>query len=60
MTVAELIEKLLEQPQGLTVTISDGFRCVFYDGEYAVTQYLADGDVMKVDIGIGGCDEESE
>ena len=53
MTVKELIEQLSLFPMDMKVTISDGYLCHFYDGEYSVE--LFEG---TVDIGIGGTNEQ--
>jgi hypothetical protein len=53
MTVKELIDKLSVLPMSMKVTISDGYKCVFYDGEYIVEIFEG-----VVDIGIGGTNEE--
>ena len=55
MTVAELINKLNQFPQDMKVTISDGYDFKFYDGEYAVNEFVdIDGEAV-IDIGVGGC-----
>lgn len=68
MKVKELIAKLQSFDQDLEVTITDGYRCLFYgkqeDGTDFDIQAFHDfgnedeaGNVIAtVDIGIGGCE----
>ena len=58
MLVKELIEELSKYNQDLEVLITDGYDCNFYRGEYTVT--LFKDDCEYVDIGVGGCREETE
>jgi hypothetical protein len=55
MTVKDLIDKLSIYDMSMKVTISDGYKGVFYDGEYSV-EIFEDA----IDIGIGGTNEEVE
>ena len=70
MKVKELIAKLQTFDQDLEVTVTDGYRCIFYgkqkDGTDFDIQAFHDfgnvdgaggeGHVITVDIGIGGCE----
>ncbi len=66
MKVKELIAKLQTFDQELEVTITDGYRCVFYGKQedgldfdvQEVHDFCEDSDtpVIVVDIGVGGCE----
>jgi hypothetical protein len=56
MKVKQLISELKKYPQDAEVIITDGYRMQFYKGDFQVTLF----EKNKVDIGIGGCDEEAE
>lgn len=60
MTVRDLVEQLLEFDQDLEVTVSDGFKCYFYRGDFEVTEFETISGELTVDIGIGGCEEEDQ
>jgi hypothetical protein len=55
MTVEELIKELKKYPKGYEVIITDGYKLMFWKGNFVVA--LFEG---KVDIGVGGCDETEE
>lgn len=59
MTVEELINQLKKHPPYLEVLITDGHDCRCYRGDFMVQPYVDCGEVMYVDIGIGGCNEEA-
>ncbi len=55
MTVAELIKKLQAFPSDMEVTITDGFRCHHYRGDFGVILFDDEEDEdPTVDIGVGG------
>ena len=56
MNVGEVIEKLKQFDPEMEVIISDGWDFKFYHMNGAVIQEFEG----KVDIGIGGCEEEIE
>lgn len=56
MTVADLIQKLQQQPQDLEVKITDGFRYLFYEGDFEVKLFEDVDGTQSVEIGIGGFD----
>lgn len=56
MTVSELIGQLEKFDHKLEVLITDGYNCMFYKGEYTITEFNDNG-TTYVDIGIGGCQE---
>ena len=56
MTVSELIGQLEKFDPELEVLVTDGYNCMFYKGEYAITEF-SDNGTTYVDIGIGGCQE---
>lgn len=55
MNVREVIEKLNQFDPDMEVIISDGYNYKFYNMNGAVIQEFEG----KVDIGIGGCEEEN-
>ena len=59
MKVGQLISKLKEFDPDMEVLITDGYNCMFYRGNYVLTKFEDNGEAY-VDIGIGGCMEESE
>lgn len=59
MTVGELVDKLNKFDPTMEVLITDGYNFYFYRGEYLVSEFN-DNDVTFVDIGIGGCLEETD
>lgn len=59
MTVGELVDKLNKFDPKMEVLITDGYNFYFYRGEYLVSEFN-DNDVTFVDIGIGGCLEETD
>lgn len=56
MTVGELIGQLKKFDPELEVLVTDGYNCMFYKGEYSITEFNDNGTIY-VDIGIGGCQE---
>ena len=56
MTVSELIDKLKKFSLEREVLITDGYNCMFYKGDYSITEFNDNGN-NYVDIGIGGCQE---
>ena len=58
MLVKELIEELSQYNPELEVLVTDGYDGNFYRGEYSIT--LFKDDCEYVDIGVGGCREETE
>lgn len=56
MTVSELIGQLEKFDPEREVLITDGYNCMFYKGEYSITEFNDNGN-NYVDIGIGGCQE---
>ena len=50
MTVGQLIEALSKFDPSLNLTISDGYKYNFYEGDFEIE--LVDN---EVDIGVGGC-----
>lgn len=56
MTVGELVDQLNKFDPELEVLVTDGYNCMFYKGEYAITEFNDNGN-NYVDIGIGGCQE---
>jgi len=55
MKVKEMIEKLKKYPANAEVIISDGYKLMFWSGDFVITKFE-----NKVDIGVGGCDEKEE
>jgi len=51
----EMVEKLIQFDPEADVIISDGYNCRFYSGDYSID--LFEG---KIDIGIGGCEDEEK
>lgn len=49
MTVAELVDKLNCFSANMEVTITDGYDCKCYEGDFVVAEFEG-----TVDIGIGG------
>lgn len=60
MTVAEMVETLLQYRQDLEVKITDGFRYQFYEGKFDIALFEDVDGTQMVDIGIGGLDEDEE
>lgn len=58
MTVAEWIEKLKEFPLDQEVRISDGYKGIFYQGDFDFQLFEDVDDSTFVDVGIGGFDKE--
>ena len=56
MTVSELIGQLEKFDPEREALITDGYNCMFYKGEYVITEFSDNGN-NYVDIGIGGCQE---
>lgn len=54
MKVSEMITELSKFSPDAEVLITDGFKGVFYRGNFEITEYEG-----CADIGIGGCDEEA-
>jgi hypothetical protein len=54
MTVDALIKKLSAYPGDMEVTITDGYDCRCYQGDYTVEEFEG-----SVDIGIGGTEQTS-
>jgi len=58
MIISELVAKLLSLQAIIgdaQVTISDGYQCRFYQGNYTVESFNDNGHTVA-DIGIGGCE----
>lgn len=53
MNVKQLIEQLSQFPEDMRVTVTDGYNCKCYNGEYSIKEFEG-----TVDIGIGGTEEE--
>jgi hypothetical protein len=51
MKVKDLVEKLSKFDPNVEVIISDGYKLVFYHGDWLIKEFEG-----KVDIGIGGTD----
>jgi hypothetical protein len=60
MTVAEWIEKLKEFPLDREVKITDGWKYLFYGGDFEFQIFEDDDGSTFVDIGIGGFEESEE
>ena len=58
MTVGELVDQLNKFGPTMEVLITDGYNCYFYRGEYSLSEFNDNG-VTFVDIGVGGCLEET-
>lgn len=56
-TVRQLIDELSRFNKDLTVTITDGYDCKFYNGKYSVKLFKEDDGKYVVDIGIGGTEQ---
>jgi hypothetical protein len=59
MKVGQLISKLKEFNSDMEVLITDGYNYTFYRGDFVLAEFEDNGKTY-VDIGIGGCMEESE
>lgn len=57
MTVGEMINALQKFEHDKEVLITDGYACTCYKGDYLITEFI-DNNIVYVDIGIGGCQEE--
>lgn len=67
MKVSRMIQELqaLQAEAGdVQVTITDGYRCVYYRGKQGVNDYFidvfTDNGQKFIDIGIGGTEEKEE
>lgn len=59
MKISELVFKLLEVQKehgDLDVEITDGYRYLFYKGEFSI-EVFKEGDYKFLDLGIGGCEQ---
>jgi hypothetical protein len=55
MNVGTLIELLSKFDNSIEVKVTDGFKCLFWSGDFSVKQFED-----SVDIGVGGCEENEE
>lgn len=57
MKVSEMINALqgcLNNAGDLEVTITDGFECILYRGDYSFQVFTEDDGEKVIDIGVGG------
>ena len=54
MTVAEMLQKLMQYPPDQEVKISDGYSYHFYEGDFNFQLFEDTDNSTFVDIGIGG------
>ena len=62
MKVSELISALqavLDEHGDAEVTVTDGYECRFYRGTYTVSRFKEDDGTWTVDLGIGGCEDQT-
>lgn len=62
MKVSELINALqavLHEHGDAEVTVTDGYENRFYRGTYTVSRFKEDDGTWAVDLGIGGCEEQT-
>lgn len=55
MTVEQFIFCLSKFPPGYKVTITDGYNCLSYEGNFIFQDFEG-----SLDIGIGGCEYRGE
>ena len=60
MKIKEMIEKLKEYDPELEVTITDGFECRSFRGDFEFSLYKIDENIKELDIGIGGLEWEED
>lgn len=60
MKVRDMIEKLQGYDPELEVTITDGFECRSFRGDFEFSLYEIDENIKELDIGIGGLEWEED